>query len=220
MYGLPYPTLSRPCHNAPMTPPAAFISHALNEAQRTLAYISGITQADRNPVTLARTLARRAMAQIVQLEIIVRRLLTLMALALELAVLKPRAVKPAHRQADANAEPLCRKSAAAFRLTGKVASAIGPDLSVLFPCTIRASGPFMAAPLLARLAALQQILADPQAHAKRLARALARQRQAGEAPPMILPMPRVHRMRPGLGLIATALPGLIAEALSGWDNSS
>jgi hypothetical protein len=33
-------------------------------------------------------------------------------------------------------------------------------------------------------------------------------------------MPRTHRMVPELGMIATALPGLIRTALESWDNSS
>ena len=55
-----------------------------------------------------------------------------------------------------------------------------------------------AAPILARLAALQALLAAPQAHARRRARALDRQRRTGEAAPMALPMPRTHRMRQSL----------------------
>ena len=85
--------------------------------------------------------------------------------------------------------------------------------------TARPSGPVQAAPILARLAALQELLAAPEAHAKRLARTLERQRKAGEAAPIALPMPRTHRMPPELGAIATALPELLRDAFKSWETS-
>ncbi len=181
-----------------MTTPAAFISHALNEAQRSLAYISGITQADRNPVTLARTLARRAMAQLAQLEIIVRRLLTLMALALELADLRPRAVKPAHRQADADAEPLSRKSAEVFRLTGKVSSVIGPDLFVQFPCTVGASAPSWRRPCLPASRPSRNFSLPPEGPCQTPCSRTRTPASGRRGPPHGPADAAVHRMRPGL----------------------
>lgn len=127
-----------------MTQPSAFLTHGLAEAQSALAGIADRIQAHLNPVTLARTLAQRAVAELARLEVIVRRLLTLMALVIELSPVRPRA----------------------------------------------------AAPLLARLAALQQVLAAPDTHARRLVRSLEYQRRAGEAWPLALPMPRTHRLPP------------------------
>jgi len=62
-------------------------------------------------------------------------------------------------------------------------------------------------------------MASPEAHARRLARALARQRRAGEAVPIALPMARTHRLPPELGAIAAALPGLLAAAFESWESS-
>ncbi|KCZ93300.1 hypothetical protein [Hyphomonas johnsonii] len=202
-----------------MTDPSAFLIQGFQQAQRALAHVAGMTQAHLNPATLARTLAQKAAAQLAQLEVIVRRLLTLLALSLTLAPVKPRS-PAAPGSGDRLADPVCRKAVPGFALTGKLLSGFGPDTSGLFPCTVRASGPVPAAPILARLAALQQVLAAPDAHARRLARALQRQRDRGEARPVALPMPRTHRMVPELGMIATALPGLIRTALESWDNSS
>ena len=201
-----------------MTDPSAFLSHGFAAAQRALEGVADAMQAHLNPVTLARTLAQRAVEELTRLEIIVRRLLTLMALAIELAPVKPRAASPEARRDQAG--PVCRKSAPGLRLSAKALPAFDPDASVLFPCTVRASGPVPAAPLLARLAALQLVLAAPDAHARRLARTLERQRKAGEARPFVLAMPRTHRLPPELGAIATALPEILKAALKSWDNSS
>jgi hypothetical protein len=201
-----------------MTVPSAFLTHGLAAAQRALASVAELTQAHLNPNTLGRTLAQRARAELARLEIIIRRLLTLMALAIELAPVKPRSVTSGTPKSDA-AEPICRKSVPGFSLTAKVLSAFDPDASGLLPCTIRASGPVPAAPILARLAVLQLLLAAPDAHARRLARTLARQRRAGEAAPIALPMARTHRMPPELGAIATSLPDMLRAAFKSWESS-
>ena len=81
-------------------------------------------------------------------------------------------------------------------------------------------GPVPAAPVLARISALHAVLENPGVYAKRLARSLERQRKRGEPRPAVLPMASAYRLRPELGMIATALPGLLGAALENWDNSS
>ncbi|KCZ91750.1 hypothetical protein [Hyphomonas johnsonii] len=202
-----------------MSHPPDLIHHGLEQARLALWAVINMTNAHLRPLMLKRSLKQKAMGRLKQLEIIVRRLLTLLALSLTLAPVKPRS--PATPgSGDRLADPVCRKAVPGFALTGKLLSGFDPDTSGLFPCTVRASGPVPAAPILARLAALQQVLAAPDAHARRLARALQRQRDRGEARPVALPMTRTHRMVPELGMIATALPGLIRTALESWDNSS
>ena len=67
-----------------MSAPSDFLSHGLEQARYALVNIIGSTSAQLRPVTLPRSRLRRARGRLVQLEIIVRRLLMLMALALRL----------------------------------------------------------------------------------------------------------------------------------------
>ncbi|MBU2604729.1 MAG: hypothetical protein KKC43_02410 [Alphaproteobacteria bacterium] len=92
---------------------------------------------------------------------------------------------------------------------------VDPEASGLFPGSIRASGPVPAAPFLARISGLYKVLEAPELYARCLARSLDRQRKRGDPKPHALPMASAYRPRPELGLIATALPGLLSAALEG-----
>ena len=197
-----------------MTNPSTFVTHGIAHAQRALSAVAAMTNAHLNPSTLKRTLAQRARAELARLEIIIRRLLTLMALGLVLPPVPVRAF---------SVHPSCTErveTKASGRLTGLSPRVLGPDMDRdELAASGRAIGPVQAAPILARLAALQDLLAAPEAHAKRLARTLERQRKAGEAAPMALPMTRTHRLPPELGAIATALPELLRDAFKSWESS-
>mgnify|MGYP003648720387 FL=1 len=197
-----------------MTNPSAFVSHGIAHAQRALEGVAAMTNAHLNPTTLKRTLAQRARAELARLEIIIRRLLTLMALGL---VLPPVSIRASSVQPSCTGRVETKASA---RLTGLSPRILGPDMDGgAMASATRACGPVPAAPILARLAALQELLAAPEAHARRLARTLERQRKAGEAAPMALPMTRTHRLRSELGAIATALPELLRDAFKSWETS-
>ena len=197
-----------------MTTSSAFVTHGIAHAQRALANVAVMTRAHLNPTTLKRTLAQRARAELARLEIIIRRLLTLMALGLVLPPVPVRA-SSVHPSGTARIE-----TKASGRLTGLAPRLMGPDMDRDGLATaVRSCGPVQAAPILARLAALQELLAAPEAHAKRLARTLERQRKAGDPAPMALPMTRTHRLPPELGAIATALPELLREAFKIWESS-
>ncbi|MEH6489905.1 hypothetical protein [Hyphomonas oceanitis] len=197
-----------------MTKPSAFVSHGIVHAQRALAALAAMTNAHLNPTTLKRTLAQRARAELARLEIIIRRLLVLMALGLVLPPVPVRAFS-VHPSGTGRVE-----TKASTGLTGLSPRVLGPDMDRDgFAISTRACGPVQAAPILARLAALQELLAAPEAHARRLARTLERQRKAGEAAPVALPMTRTHRMPPELGAIATALPELLRAAFKSWESS-
>ena len=197
-----------------MSNPSAFVTHGIAHAQRALAGVAALTNAHLNPSTLKRTLAQRARAELARLEIIIRRLLTLMALGLVLPPVPVRAV---------SVHPSCTgrvETKASTGITGLSPRLMGPDMDRAGLATAaRSCGPVQAAPILARLAALQELLAAPEAHARRLARTLERQRKAGEAAPMALPMTRTHRLPPELGAIATALPELLRDAFKSWESS-
>tara|TARA_R110002020_G_scaffold475934_2_gene714654 strand:- start:3703 stop:4278 length:576 start_codon:yes stop_codon:yes gene_type:complete len=190
-----------------MTNPSAFVTHGIAQAQCALSAVAAMTSAHLNPTTLKRTLAQRARAELARLEIIIRRLLVL---------------PPVTIRASSGHHPDTERveTKASGRLIGLSPRVMGPDMDRAgLATTTRACGPVPAAPLLARLAALQELLAAPEAHARRLARTLERQRKAGEAAPMALPMTRTHRMPPELGAIATALPELLRNAFKSWETS-
>ncbi|KDA03032.1 hypothetical protein [Hyphomonas oceanitis] len=197
-----------------MTNSSAFVTHGIAHAQRALANLAAMTNAHLHPTTLKRTLAQRARAELVRLEIIIRRLLVLMALGLVLPPVPVRASSGHHSDTERV------ETKASTGLTGLAPRVLGPDMDRDGLATAaRSCGPVQAAPILARLAALQELLAAPEAHARRLARTLERQRKAGEAAPMALPMTRTHRLPPELGAIATALPELLRDAFKSWETS-
>ena len=207
-----------------MSHPPDFIHHGLEQARLALWAVINMTNAQLRPLTLRRSLKQKAMGRLKQIEVIVRRLLTLMALALalELAPVRPRT-----RLTPATPTPLPEGTEIVtfpapyrFALSGRVQPEVDPDASVLFPGCVPASGPVPAAPFLARVSALYKVLEKPEVYAKRLARSLDRQRKRGDPKPVALPMASAYRLRPELGLIATALPGLLNAALEKWDNSS
>ncbi|MEH6808247.1 MAG: hypothetical protein V7651_05305 [Hyphomonas oceanitis] len=197
-----------------MTNPSAFVTHGIAHAQRALSAVAVMTEAHLNPTTLKRTLAQLARAELARLEIIIRRLLVLMALGLVLPPVPVRA-SSGHHSCTERVE-----TKASTGLTGLSPRVMGPDMDRNGLATAaRSCGPVQAAPILARLAALQELLAAPEAHAKRLARTLEGQRKAGDPAPMALPMTRTHRMPPELGAIATALPELLRTAFKSWESS-
>lgn len=73
-----------------MSHPPDIIHHGLEQARLALWAMINMTNAHLRPLTLRRSLKQKAMGRLKQLEIIVRRLLTLMALALTLPAVRPR----------------------------------------------------------------------------------------------------------------------------------
>ena len=138
------------------------------------------------PMTLPKSLKRRCLADLRQLAVILRRLIFLMALGIELAPPRPGA-GPDARRAAALPEGV-EDVTASFGPQSK-GFRLAPRMSGLFPDHLRTlSGPPPARSvsprrLLAQWQALHAVLKDPEAHARRLARTLARWRRAGEPAP-------------------------------------
>jgi len=88
-----------------------------------------------------------------------------------------------------------------------------------FPDTVRASGRVPAARIFAPLIAPHGLLSAPDAYAKRLAHSLERLRRKGEARPVCMPASGALRLRAELGLVASALPGLINTRLETWESA-
>ena len=78
-----------------MNATADFIAHGLQQAEYALLNVRNLTDMVRAPVTLRRGVAQRARARLKLLEVIVRRLVLLIALSLRLAPVRPRAPGPA-----------------------------------------------------------------------------------------------------------------------------
>ena len=195
------------------------VTHGLEQARLALTNIIGLTNIHLKPLTLKRSLKQKASGRLKQLEIIVRRLLTLMALALELAPVRPRLTPATSSPHPAATEIATFPSPRRFALSARIPS--GHDWSGDGLALDRQrTGPVPAAPFLARVSALYKVLDNPDLHARRLARSLARQQKRGDPKPVALPMASAYRLRPELGMIATALPGLLSAALERWDNSS
>ena len=95
-----------------MSQPSDIVAHGLREAGYALTNIIGMTNANLRPLTLK----QRATGRLKQLEVIVRRLLTLMALVLTLAPVRPR-INPAPDPTEAGVETVSFPTPRRFGLT-------------------------------------------------------------------------------------------------------
>jgi hypothetical protein len=147
-----------------MSHPPDLIHHGLEQARYALWTVINMTNAPLRPLTLRRSLRQKAMGRLKQLEIIVRRLLTLMALALTLPAVRPRTgLTPATSvPLPEGTELITFPAPRRFALSGRVQPDLDPDASGLFPGIIRAPGPVPAAPFLARVSALYKVLEAPE----------------------------------------------------------
>ena len=199
---------------------SAFLKQGLEQAQLELADIVGGANLHLKPETVTRSLGARIRARLKALETILRRLILVMAMALDLAPVKPRA-----RQASAPVPEGVEDVTASFRahtrparrftLMPRPLGAPGtlPQASSMPP------GPVPAAPLLAWAKSIYLVLNDPDAAARRMARAVQRLKTRGEGRPYCRPMTGRHRMRPQLALVAGVLPGLVNRAFEAWNDS-
>lgn len=193
-----------------------FFTTALQQVRLGVAYAMIDARLDLKPETLTQTVARRLKARMKQLEIILRRLIVLLAFRLTLPPLAPRvAAKPA----GAGEAPVDTKSAQLYNiaLTGQTFANILHNRA--FPADAGYSpGSTSAAPLMRRLLAFVRILDNPERYARRVARTLERQRASGRPRPYCMAMP-THRLHPELGLLAACLPAQIDAAFDRWTGS-
>ena len=197
----------------------AFFTMTFRQADRALLDLIGRGRFNLQPDTITRTLKRRTMGRLKQLETIVRRLLFLMAMALKLAPVAPRPARP-------RVEPDLPEGTIIipiyspyrpFKLITLVAVEGPPDALWRYG---RALGRANAWPVYYRLARLRAILKDPGKYARRFARLLEKMRKNGTPAPVAMPAGENFRLRPELGAIATALPQLIKQATEGWYDTS
>ena len=194
------PPESLPPYTAPMNATDDFISHGLEQARYALLNVRNLTDMVRAPVTLRRGVAQRAASRLNVLEVIVRRLVLLLALGLRLAPVRPRfptstAPLP-HGVEDVTHTYPALPAPHRLALAGRAVPVWGDDpFGPLSGCA-RDCGPVPAAPLFAR--------------------SLDRLKRKGEATPACLLTGSAFRLRPELGLIARALSGMVTAALGTW----
>lgn len=198
----------------------AFLAQGFEQAGFELADIISGANLHLKPETVTRSMAARIRARLKALETILRRLILLMAMALDLAPAKPRVP-----QAGASLPEGVEDVTASFRMYLKTRRfmLMPPAMRAPghFPETrpTRPPGPVPAAPLTAWAATLYRVLKNPEPAARRLARTVARMQKRGEGRPYCRPMARRHRMQPELALVAGVLPGLVNRALEAWNDT-
>lgn len=199
----------------------SFLTLGLDIAEQALLDVIARDNLHLRPEKMPRRRRARANGRLKQIEHIVRRLLTLMALSLHIVFAPPRRGAPAPGAADGvelvtfpgAAErcftllPAAPRAWLAAQADGRFGSACPPP------------GPVPTAKLMARIRAIHRILKSPDTAAKRLARALQRLKAGGEPKPLAGPADSAFRLSPELGALATALPGLLNAALAAtWED--
>lgn len=198
------------------------LKRGLAHAGQAVLAASALGNLHLGPKRLGRRMARRISGRLRQIETLVRRIVFLMALRLPLAPPVPRAA-PAGPAPQADL-PEGVELAVFPRLPPrrlKLLPARQPFVAgSAFPAESgRATGPVLPFRLMARITALQRVIADPEAHARRLARHLRRLRQRGEPRPVVGPAGPAFRLSPELGALAALLPEQINAALDTWETS-
>jgi len=212
----------------------AFVEQGLAAARTALLGVRAEAGLHLEPKHVTKCLRARVRSRLKAIETIVRRLITLMASALEIA-------PPAHAgrgQGAPAAQPDSlpdgvedvtdsfaglQPPAFRLRLTGRAVSGL-IDWDQVFAGSASASaqpsGPVLAAPLIAQIVALHRVLKHPDRAAKRLARHLAGLKARRQPRPICPPSPGDFRLGAELGSVSTALPSLLTRALADWPDSS
>ena len=153
-----------------MTATQSLNTFAFDQIRLALTGLIGLTGAHLGVVILTRTIYKRARQQLAGLEALLRRLLLLMAFEME------HKIKPDMRETTGILRPrdqhLRVKSWSAFQ---PCRSGYLPDFAAMPQRNPHWQQPLVR-PILARINLLQAVLEDPEAHARRMAYRLARQR--------------------------------------------
>ena len=197
------------------------LKQGFEQVRLELAEIVGAANLHLKPDTLGRGLAARTRARLKALEVILRRLILLLAITLSLAPVKPRAAGIAAPLPEGVEDVTAsfgviakRRTIPLFGPAGRAPPAAPEGKG------IRPTGDVPAAGLLAHAAAFYRVLKDPEAMARRMARRLEQMKVRGEMRPVCLPQAGRHRMRAELGLLSGLLPDLIRTVLAPWPDTS
>ncbi|QYJ02006.1 hypothetical protein KUV46_06345 [Thalassovita mediterranea] len=197
-----------------MTQLTGFIEEGFSTVREAVVEVMDRLSVDFRP-EVTQTLARYARRQIRFIEILLRRLILLLASEVELTPpAKATFIPPAR-------EPQTAKTrAGAFKLLPKLGQAGTPFEHLRALRTAPTRRNTASAPLLHRLGTLLHHLDNPMPLARRMARILDRLKAEGEPRPVILPLAGQHRTAPQLALLTTSLMLHGNDVLRDWFNTS
>lgn len=191
---------------------AAFLREAWKTLAEAVVRAGVMAGLHGEPETLRKSVKRRCLARLKRLAVLLRRLILLMALALDLAPEPPRRGR---NYFETDRKPSPKRHA--FRLAPAPCTAPSWSVRGVFAVPAR-PGPVPAAPLIARWQAMLDVLKHCDRRARRLARTLARWRAGGEPRPVVLPL-ATRRLPAALGLLSGALTVRLAAALDRWPDT-
>lgn len=197
-----------------MTQLTGFIEEGFSTVREAVVEVMDRLSVDFRP-EVTQALARYARRQIKFIEILLRRLILLLASEIELAPPAKATSTPPTRQLQ-NA----KTRAGAFNILPKLGQAGTPFERLRALHTAPARRNTASAPLLHRLGTLLHHLVNPMPLARRMARILDRLKSDGEPRPVILPLAGLHRAAPQLALLTTSLMLHGNDVLRDWFNTS
>ena len=197
-----------------MTQLTGFIEEGFSTVRDAVVEVMDRLSVDFRP-EVTQALARYARRQIKFIEILLRRLILLLASEIELA---PPAKAPATPKA--RERQTTKSRAGAFKLLPKLGQAGTPfdRLRALHAAASRRNT--ASAPLLHRLSTLLHHLENPMPLARRMARILDHLKAEGEPRLVILPLAGLHRAAPPLALLTTSLMLHGNDVLRDWFDTS
>ncbi|MCA8900202.1 MAG: hypothetical protein KDA53_03035 [Hyphomonas sp.] len=196
-----------------MTDHTALFTHGVRLISEALLDIVASANLQVNPSSISRTLYRRCRGRFRQLAVILRRMIWLMALGLPSP--PPESSRSRLSAPPEGAEDVTASFGPRLRRFCFAPSDVAPPPEDLARRTGGPPAPSVRG-LIETWAALHRVLTDPEAHARRLARSIARQRRAGRPRPFVFAQAGRHRLRPELGVIAALLPELLNAEFAGW----
>ncbi|MEQ8559235.1 MAG: hypothetical protein RIB03_13040 [Henriciella sp.] len=193
-----------------------FVEAGLKSARDALQEAGARENLHLYPEEITRAATQRLRTKLRAIETLVRRLLLLLAAMLDVAQASPhhQTASPSKR---CDGQPAPSGRVARFDL---LPSATFDPVAL---AKLRERGGLkpdckwtMAGPLLERFRRIMDVFDDPGRYATLMARRINRLKAAGGLPPICPEQRRTFRLGHELGLIATALPRLVRDALLAW----
>lgn len=197
-----------------MTQLTGFIEEGFSTVREAVVEMMDRLSVDFRP-EVTQALARYARRQVKFIEILLRRLILLLASEIELAPPAKASANPPTRESQNT-----KTRAGAFKLLPKLGQAGTPIERLRALHTPPARKNTASAPLLHRLRTLLRHLENPMPLARRMARILDHLKAEGEPRPVILPLAGLHRAAPPLALLTTSLMLHGNDVLRDWFDTS
>ncbi|HIG21156.1 MAG TPA: hypothetical protein EYG02_10585 [Henriciella marina] len=197
-----------------MTQLTGFIEEGFSTVREAVVEVMDRLSVDFRP-EVTQTLARHARKQIKFIEILLRRLILLLASEIELVPPAKATSTPPPREPQTT-----RTRAGTFKLLPKLGQAGTPFERLRALHTAPSRRNTASAPLLHRLSTLLHHLENPMPLARRMARIIDHLKAEGEPRPVILPLAGLHRAGPQLALLTSSLMLHGNDVLRDWFDTS